>query len=426
MGKFRNFIFGNQTPARSEDEKYERMVLGKDDGYIIPGDHITERTSMNISAVYACVRILSEDFASLPLHFFKQNGRFREKATNHPLYELLYIKPNSEMSSFTLREVGMTNLLLWGNCYIQKIYDKQGNILELWPLLSERMRVDRDPVTDEIVYWYTPRKGNTLKLSRKEVLHIPGLSFDGLRGLSPIELSRKSLQSAQAAQKYGAKFFENGARPSGVLEHPGHLEHPELIRETWNETYQGTENAHKVAVLEEGMKYHEIGLPPEDAQFIQTRKFEMNEICRIYRVPPHMIGDLEKATFSNIEQQSLDYVIYTLRPWIVRWEQAIQTQLLRDWEISAGYYAKFNVDGLLRGDFNTRMQGYATARQNGWMSANDIREKEDENPIPAEQGGDEYLINGALMTVGAAKENKAWKEVTTNEQNRNQGNDRGE
>lgn len=407
MGRFMNFLLAENEVKSAEQKRHEDFVLGRDDLDIADVNSITERSAMKISAVYACVRTLSEDFASLPLHFYKQNGRYREKATMHPLYDLLYVKPNSEMSSFTLREVGMTNLLLWGNCYIQKIYDRYGNILELWPLQSERMRVERDPVTDEIVYWYTPRKGSIRKMSRKEVMHIPGLSYDGLVGLSPIALARKSLQASQAAQTYGEKFFENGARPGGVLEHPGHLENPDLIRESWNDVFRGTANSHKVAVLEEGMKYHEIGLPPEDAQFIQTRKFEMNEICRIYRVPPHMIGDLEKATFSNIEQQSLNYVIYTLRPWIVRWEQAVQTQLLSDLELQQGYYCKFNVDGLLRGDFNTRMSGYATARQNGWLSANDIREKEDENPIPPEQGGDDYLVNGALMSVAGKKENTA-------------------
>ncbi len=401
MGKFINFLIENEADDTKtpEQQRYEDFVLGKDDLGISNSDVITERGAMQISSVYACVRVLSEDFASLPLHLFRQDGRNREKAEMHPLYDLLYIKPNREMTSFALREVGMANLLLWGNCYIQKIYDKAGNIMELWPLLSERMRVDRDSRTDEILYHYTPRKGPTVTLTRKDILHIPGLSFDGLTGLSPIALARKSLQTARAAQQYGSKFFENGARPGGVLEHPGTLEHPERIRESWNEVYRGTANSHKVAVLEEGMKYHEIGIPPEDAQFIETRKFELNEICRIYRMPPHMVGDLEKATFSNIEQQSLNYVIYTMRPWLVRWEQAMQTQLLNEIEMAQGYYPRFNVDGLLRGDFNTRMQGYATGRQNGWYSANDIREKEEMNPIPAEQGGDDYLVNGALMSV---------------------------
>lgn len=403
MGKFRNFLLRDmaEESKSAEQKRHEDFVLGKDDLALASDDSstITERSAMRISSVYSCVRVLSEDFASLPLHLYRQQGKYREKATMHPLYDLLYIKPNPEMSSFTLREVGMTNLLLWGNGYIQKIYDKAGNIIQLWPLLSERMRVERDPATNEIKYHYTTNKGKVVTMTRKEVLHIPGLSFDGLTGLSPIGLARKSLYTAKAAQVYGSKFFENGARPGGVLEHPGTLENPERIRESWNEVYKGAANSHRVAVLEEGMKYHEIGIPPADAQFIETRKFEMNEICRIYRVPPHMVGDLEKATFSNIEQQSLDYVIYTLRPWIVRWEQAIQTQLLNDIEIAQGYYPRFNVDGLLRGDFNTRMQGYATGRQNGWYSANDIREKEDMNPIPAEQGGDDYLVNGALMST---------------------------
>jgi HK97 family phage portal protein len=180
---------------------------------------------------------------------------------------------------------------------------------------------------------------------------------------------------------------------------------PERIRESWNKVYQGTRNSHKIAVLEEGMKYHEIGIPPEQAQFLQTRKYQLNEICRIFRVPPHLVGDLERSTFSNIEHQSIDFVTHTIRPWLVRWEQAIYKSLLNEQERRL-YYAKFNVDGLLRGDFATRMQGYATARQNGWMSINDIRSLEDMNPIPSEQGGDDYLVNGNMVKANLQKEVK--------------------
>ena len=247
MGKFKNFLLRDmaEQTLTPEEQRHADFVLCKDDlGMTDDSQFITERSAMRISSVYSCVRVLSEDFASLPLHLYRQEGKYREKATMHPLYDLLYIKPNDEMSSFTLREVGMTNLLLWGNCYIQKIYDKAGNIHSLWPLLSERMRVERDNNTDEIKYYYTPRKGATVTLTRKDVLHIPGLSFDGLTGLSPIGLARKSLYTAKAAQVYGSKFFENGARPGGVLEHPGTLENPDRIRESWNEVYKGAANSH--------------------------------------------------------------------------------------------------------------------------------------------------------------------------------------
>ena len=203
---------------------------------------------------------------------------------------------------------------------------------------------------------------------------------------------------ALATEEFGARFFGNGARPGGVLEHPGVVKDPEKLRDSWNKVYQGTANSHKIAVLEEGMKYHEIGMSPEDSQFLQTRSFQLTEICRIFRVPPHMIGDLSRSTFSNIEHQSIDFVVHTIRPWLVRWEQAISRTLLTDEERTI-YYAKFNVDGLMRGDFATRMSGYAIARQNGWMSANEIRALENMNKIPPEQGGDLYLLNGNMISA---------------------------
>ena len=233
------------------------------------------------------------------------------------------------------------------------------------------------------------------------MLHIPGLGFDGLVGYSPIAMAKNAIGMAIACEEYGAKFFANGAAPGGVLEHPGTIKDPQRVRESWQSTFGGSGNSNKIAVLEEGMKYTPIGISPEQAQFLETRKFQINEIARIFRVPPHMVGDLEKSSFSNIEQQSLEFVKYTLEPWLVRWEQSIQRTLFSP-EEKKRYFAKFNVEGLLRGDYASRMNGYATARQNGWMSANDIRELENMDRIPAEEGGDLYLINGNMLPLGNA------------------------
>jgi len=235
-------------------------------------------------------------------------------------------------------------------------------------------------------------------LSPSDVLHIPGLGFDGLIGYSPIAMAKNAIGLAIATEEYGAKFFANGAAPSGVLEHPGTIKDPQRVKESWNSAYQGSANAHKIAVLEEGMKYTPIGIAPEQAQFLETRKFQINEIARIFRVPPHMLADLEKSSFSNIEQQSLEFVKYTLDPWVVRWEQSMCRVLFSESE-KPTYFIKFNVDGLLRGDYASRMTGYATARQNGWMSANDIRELENLDRIASDLGGDLYLINGAMTKL---------------------------
>ena len=298
----------------------------------------------------------------------------------------------------------MTHLLLWGNAYAQIIRNGKNEIIGLYPLMPDRMTVDRDE-NGKLYYEYQlssddahTMKGSTVVLQPKDVLHIPGLGFDGLVGYSPIAMAKNAIGLAIAAEEYGSKFYANGAAPSGVLEHPGVLKDPGKVRESWNATFGGSANSNKVAVLEEGMKYTPISISPNEAQFLETRKFQINEIARIFRVPPHMVGDLEKSSFSNIEQQSLEFVKYTLDPWVSRWEQNMMRSLLTAEEKST-YFIKFNVDGLLRGDYQSRMNGYAIGRQNGWMSANDIRELENLDRIPAELGGDLYLINGNMTKL---------------------------
>ena len=272
-------------------------------------------------------------------------------------------------------------------------------------------------------------EGTTVYLQKENVLHIPGLGFDGLVGYSPIAMAKNAIGLAIATEEYGAKFFANGAAPSGVLEHPGTIKDPARVREAWQSQFGGSGNSGKVAVLEEGMKYTPISISPDQAQFLETRKFQINEIARIFRVPPHMVGDLEKSSFSNIEQQSLEFVKYTLDPWIVRWEQSLARSLLSDDE-KKSYYFKFNLEGLLRGDYVSRTSGYATARQNGWMSANDIRELENMDRIPVEQGGDLYLINGNMLPMANAgayankqvkEEEKVDEEVLELEESSNNG-----
>lgn len=379
-------------------------------GNTTSGKPVTERTAMQMTAVYSCVRILSEAIAGLPLHIYRhtQNGG-KEKATEHSLYKLLHDEPNTEMTSFSFRETLMSHLLLWGNAYAQIIRNGRGEVVALYPLMPNRMTVDRD--ANGILYYLYSKtaedantlgtKSNQVMLNTADVLHIPGLGFDGLVGYSPIAMAKNAIGMAIACEEYGAMFFANGAAPGGVLEHPGVVKDPAKVRESWNLVYKGSSNSHRVAVLEEGMKYQPIGISPEQAQFLETRKFQINEIARIFRVPPHMVGDLEKSSFSNIEQQSLEFVKYTLDPWVVRWEQTMHRLLFTN-EEKRKYFIKFNVDGLLRGDYASRMSGYATGRQNGWLSANDIRELEDLDRIPAQNGGDLYLINGNMTKLADA------------------------
>jgi len=370
------------------------------------GKPVNEHTAMQMTAVYSCVRILSETLAGLPLHVYRYNDSGgKEKNLKHPLYKLLHDEPNPEMTSFAFRETLMSHLLLWGNAYAQIIRNARGEVIALYPLMPNKITVDRDSA-GRLFYLYqrgledvaSLGKDSQVYLNPTDVLHIPGLGFDGLVGYSPIAMAKNAVGLAIATEEYGAKFFANGAAPGGVLEHPGTIKDPQKVKESWNAAYQGSTNAHRVAVLEEGMKYQAIGISPEQAQFLETRKFQINEIARIFRVPPHMLADLEKSSFSNIEQQSLEFVKYTLDPWVVRWEQAMCRALLMESE-KPTVFIKFNVDGLLRGDYVSRMSGYATARQNGWMSANDIRELENLDRIPGELGGDLYLINGAMTKL---------------------------
>ena len=378
-------------------------------GRTTSGKPVNERTAMQTTAVYACVRILAEAVASLPLHVYEyQDDGGKKLVHDHPLYYLLHDEPNPEMTSFVFRETLMSHLLIWGNAYAQIIRDGTGRVLGLYPLLPDKMDVQRDD-RGNIYYVYSRNSDENpmfkeygdIRLKAEDVLHIPGLGFDGLIGYSPIAMAKNAVGMTLACEEYGASFFANGANPGGVLEHPGVLKDPSKVRESWNSVYRGVNNAHKIAVLEEGMKYQQIGIPPEEAQFLETRKFQINEIARLYRIPPHMIGDLDKSSFSNIEQQSLEFVKYTLDPWVIRWEQSLQRSLLLPGE-KGKYFIKLNVDGLLRGDYQSRMNGYAVGRQNGWFSANDIREMENMNPIPDEEGGSLYLINGAMTKLADA------------------------
>ena len=382
------------------------FVFGKSDS----GETVNEKSAMQIATVYACVRLLAETMAGLPLHLYRYTDpaeQNKEKAKDHPLYKLLYRQPNEEMTSFTFRETMMTHLLLWGNAYAQIIRNGRNNILGLYPLQPDQMEVDRDK-QGRIIYIYRAYSDDVPGLANKEyvfradeIFHVPGLGFNGLIGFSPIAMMKNALGTALAVEKYGSAFFKNGAQPSGVLEHPGVLKNPEKIRQNWSDVYGGSGNAHKVAVLEEGMSYKPISLPPEDSQFLSTRQFGVNEICRIFRVPPHMVQDLSHATFSNIEHQSIDYVVYTLTPWLNRFEQAITKDLLLPSEQDT-YFPRFNVDGLLRGDYASRSSGYASGISNGYLSPNDVRRLENMDLIPVEKGGDDYYLNGGYVRLDQA------------------------
>ncbi len=316
-------------------------------GSSIAGKVVNPRTAVQMSAVYACVRVISETVASLPLHVFEYTDAGTDKALKHPLYPILHDEPNAEMTSFIWRETMLAHLLLWGNSYTQIIRNGRGQIVGLYPLLPEKMNVDRND-SGTLVYGYTRSDGKTVPLRPEDVLHISGLGFDGIMGYSPIALERNAIGLGLAAEEYGSRFFSNGATPAGVLTHPSTVKNAQALRDSWNAAYGGSANSGKVAILEENMKFERISMPNNEAQFLESRKFQVAEICRIYRVPPHLVGDLEHATFSNIEHQGISFGVHTIRPWLVRIEQAMNKALFTDME-KGRFYVRFNMDGLMRG-----------------------------------------------------------------------------
>ena len=357
------------------------------------GVTITQSSALTISAVFACVRVLSETLASLPLHLNERlEGDDRRRAREHALYPVLHSIANEEMTSYTLRETLQAHVLTWGNGFAEIESSRGGDVLALWPLRPDKTKPERR--AGALGYkTELPESvgGGSAWLRAENVFHVHGLGFDGLQGYSVIGMHKDNLGLAKATEIHGARFFGNGARPGLVLKHPGELSENahSRLRESWQETHGGLDRSQRLAILEEGMDLETIGIPPNEAQFLETREFQVAEIARLFRVPPHMIGDLKRATFSNVEQQAIDFVVHSMGPWLSRWEQEIYRQLLTRPE-RARFYAEFLVAGLLRGDTESRYNAYATGKGNGWLSANDIRRMENLNSIgPA---GDVYMV----------------------------------
>lgn len=370
------------------DEYLDYLISG---GQAKAGVLVTEKTAMNATAVFACVRILAETLASLPFPVYTRlKGGGKRRAPEHPLYNILHDAPNPYMTSFALRETLMGHLVTWGNAYANIKRDGRGQVVELWPLRPDRMKEVKWN-NGKLKYYYQIDDGTVSEINASAILHIAGLGFDGVMGYSPIRMAADAVGLALATEEYGARFFGNGARPGGILKHPGRLKDDARtnLEKSWKATHQGLNNQHRIAILEEGMEYMTIGLPPEDSQFLQTRKFQLQEIARIYRVPPHMLADLERATFSNIEHSAIEFVVHTVRPWLVRWEQAIKQKLFLPDEREK-YFAEFLVDGLLRGDTQSRFDAYQKGFQVGGFSVNEILELENRNPIGEE--GDKRFV----------------------------------
>jgi HK97 family phage portal protein len=370
-------------------------------GRSVTGLSVTTDKAFQYSAFWAAVRILSEDIAKLPLGVFRKlsDGSTRP-APDHPLDRVIRYQANPQMTSFTWREVGMAHDVTWGNHYAMKAYDGLGYVRELWPLATDRMEVERSGGTGELRYEYTRTNGQKEQLTSAEVFHVPGLSWDGIKGYSLIRYARETIGLGLASEEHGARFFGNGATTNFALSTDSKLSPTAIqnLTDQIKDNKTGLSNAWKPWVLEEGLKPVTLSMPNDDAQWLETRKHQVTEVARWTRIPPHMLGDLERATFTNIEHQAQEYVSNALMGWITRWEGAIGMQLLADDWIGAGgeYYIKFNVNALLRGDMETRFRAYATARQWGFMNGDQIADLEDWNRW---DGGEEYLVPLNMTTL---------------------------
>jgi HK97 family phage portal protein len=369
---------------------------------------MTADTALSLATYYACVRNISEDIGKLPLLTYRRlTPRGKERAPEHPRYALLHDAPNTDMSAMDLKQLLTFWALSWGNGYAEIVRDGRGEIVSLFPIHPSRVTPRRDE-THQLVYdistaaFTLDRRAFTgIRLQQEEVFHLKGFSADGLSGYSVFRIGAESLGLARAAQTFGAAFFGNGARLSGILEHPGTLSDAALrhLKDDFTAQYGGPENAGKTGILEEGMKYVRLGIPPEEAQYLETRRFEVEDIARWFRMPLHKIQDLTNAHFSNIEEQNLEYVSDTLLPWMVRWEQESKRKLFQD---EPDIFAEFLVLGLLRGDQAKRSEYYVKRFGLGTLSPDDIRELENENPLPDGQGSEYFIASNNYTPLKAA------------------------
>ncbi len=387
---------------RAHPSNADQMLLSLFGGGIrtYTGRTLNEKDSLFNIPLFAGVRKIAETIASLPLHLYKRQGQGKVRAIGHPLYHPMHLQPNPEMTSMTYRETSAGHLMVWGNAY-SEIERESGDrrAKALWPMLPGNMEVRRasnidvevaDRTAGELYYLYALPSGKPKIILKENMLHIRGFTPNGIMGYSNIEQGREAIALGLGLEEYGARFFGNSAKPPAVIQHPGKLskEAQDRLKKAWNEASQGLSNAHRLAILEEGMTLKEFGVSPEDAQALESRQFQVEEVCRLLNIPPHKLQDLSHATFSNIEELNIDWVTDTIRPWLVRIEQYYSTQLLREDE-QGDYYFEHLVDGLLRGKIAERWAAYGAGFRIGSYSINDILALENRNPV---EGGDERFV----------------------------------
>lgn len=392
MSLIKSFIEKRETISA----KTWASLLGLSGNKSNAGVSVNATTAMRQSAVFACVHLLASTFAYVPWITYKRLPRGKERASEHPLYSILHDRPNPEQNSFTFRSTAKAHALLYGNGLAEIEFDNRGLPVALWPLPPWRVKPLRT-TNQELYYQVTLPDGGIKNLPPYRVWHLMGLSTDGIWGMSVIGQARESIGLALATEEFGARFFSGGANVGGVAQHPGKLtkQGHENLQKSLDEEYRGLGKSHRLLLLEEGMKYEKTGIPNNDSQFLETRNYQTIDIARMFRVPPHMIAELTRATFSNIEEQGIEFVVYTMNPWFVNAEQETNYKLFGS---DSGYFSEFLVDGLLRGDAAARSTFYKELFYLGSLSPNDIREKENMNPIE-DPRGDDYYIQANMMPM---------------------------
>lgn len=387
------------SEKRSTDISDPRFWMNDKYAASVSGALVSADSAMKTSTVFACVRILSETISSLPVSVYKTRSKSgtEDEAKDFYLQPIIHDAPNDEQTSFEFREMGQGYLALRGNTYFYKVVDEAGHVAKLLPLSPARMEPKRDFKTGKLWYTYTkstahdfPEVPNKQTFESNEIWHIKGLSTDGLVGLSPLTCARESIGMALKGEEYGAQYFANAAVTSGVLKHPGSLKETAYERLKNSIKEFAASKKHAAMILEEGMEWQSIGLSNRDSQFLESRAFQVEDIARFFNVPLILLQHSDKAsTYASVEQLGLNFVKYTILPWVKRWEQSANFSLLTEWERKKGYHISFNLEGLLRGDTAARYDAYAVGRQWGWLSANDIRRLENMNPI---ENGDQYIV----------------------------------
>ncbi|MFD1777022.1 phage portal protein [Paenibacillus rhizophilus] len=397
MGFFTNILAQKEYSMDDFTNDIRKRLNG---GRTSSGQYVNEDRAMKFISVYSCVRVLAEGVGALPFFVYKKRpGGGKDKADTHPVFELLHDRPNSEMTSQSWREAQVGHLATSGNCYSATSLNRRGQVADIYPIAWNECTPIRNKVTGKIEYEIAG--DGTYPAER--IFHVPGFGFDGLFGYSPIRMAADAVGLGIASSEFTSHFYQNGMNVGGVLEHPQALSDVAYNRlQEWiNEKGVGLGNSWKPLILEDGMKFSRIPMPFVDAQFIETRKLNRDEICGLFRVPPHMIANLERSTNNNIEHQGIEFVMHTLMPYLTRFEQTANWKLFTPAERAAGYYVKFNVDGLLRGDYKSRQEGLAIQRQNGTINADEWRELEDRNPIE-DGSGQIYIVNTAAQPLQTA------------------------